>query len=47
MKASGFWRGRYLAPGTVASLREERLAQLVARDAMIGIGLPKRAEEVA
>jgi nitrile hydratase len=33
-------------PGT-EGWSEERLAQLVTRDAMIGTGLPKRAEEVA
>jgi hypothetical protein len=33
--------------GVRPTLREERLAQLVTRDAMIGARLPKRAEEVA
>jgi len=33
-------------PGT-EGWSEERLAQLVTRDAMIGTGLPKRPEEVA
>ena len=33
-------------PGT-DGWSEERLAQLITRDAMIGTGLPKRPEEVA
>src|SRR5215475_11578274 len=36
-----------MRPGGTEGWSEERLAQLVTRDAMVGTGLPKRPEEVA
>src|ERR1700745_288969 len=36
-----------MRPGGTEGWSEERLAQLITRDAMIGTGLPKRPEEVA